>query len=89
VGYQAKPDAPIKTTDFNGGTNDPNNAQINAKTGQPVSNAATAHNYTRRTSAHERDHRTGRMSQLVAMTIFPLAWCWSMWVTAVAVSVSG
>jgi hypothetical protein len=38
--YQAKPDAPIKSTDFNGGTNDPSSAQADPKTGQPVSNPA-------------------------------------------------
>jgi hypothetical protein len=38
--YAAKPDAPIKTTDFNGGTNDAKYAQIDTKTGQPVSNGA-------------------------------------------------
>jgi hypothetical protein len=38
--YAAKPDAPVQSTDFNGGTNDPKYAQIDAKTGQPVSNGA-------------------------------------------------
>jgi hypothetical protein len=38
--YQAKPDAPVKLTDFNGGTNDPSSAQVDPKTGQPVSNGA-------------------------------------------------
>ena len=38
--YAAKPDAPLQSTDFNGGTNDPKYAQIDPKTGQPVSNGA-------------------------------------------------
>jgi hypothetical protein len=38
--YAAKPDAPPKSTDFNGGTNDPQYAQTDAATGQPVSNGA-------------------------------------------------
>jgi hypothetical protein len=36
--YAAKPDAPVQFTDFNGGTNDTKYAQIDSKTGQPVSN---------------------------------------------------
>jgi hypothetical protein len=38
--YAAKPDAPIASTDFSGGTSDPAQAQIEPKTGQPVSNGA-------------------------------------------------
>jgi len=38
--YAAKPDTPPKSTDFNGGTNDPKYAQTDATTGQPVSNGA-------------------------------------------------
>ena len=38
--YAAKPDAPPASTDFNGGTNDPNQAQIDSRTNQPVSNGA-------------------------------------------------
>ena len=38
--YAAKPDAPIASTDFNGGTSDPKQAQIDPKTGKPVSNGA-------------------------------------------------
>ncbi|MER3410581.1 MAG: hypothetical protein C4305_03825 [Thermoleophilia bacterium] len=38
--YLAKPDAPPKATDFNGGTNDPKYAVTDPKTGQPVSNGA-------------------------------------------------
>ena len=38
--YAAKPDAPPQSTDFNGGTNDPQYAQTDAATGQPVSNGA-------------------------------------------------
>ncbi|HEY6829235.1 MAG TPA: hypothetical protein VI259_20380 [Gemmatimonadaceae bacterium] len=38
--YTAKTDAPVASTDFNGGTNDPQYAEIDAKTGQPVSNGA-------------------------------------------------
>ena len=38
--FAAKPDAPPKSTDFNGGTNDPKYAQTDATTGQPVSNGA-------------------------------------------------
>src|SRR5262245_37130091 len=38
--YAAKPDAPPKSTDFNGGTNDPKYAQTSPTTGQPVSNGA-------------------------------------------------
>jgi uncharacterized iron-regulated membrane protein len=36
--YAAKPDAPTKATDGLGGTNDPQYAQVDPKTGQPVSN---------------------------------------------------
>jgi uncharacterized iron-regulated membrane protein len=36
--FQAKPDAPIQFTDFNGGTNDDKYAVVDTKTGQPVSN---------------------------------------------------
>jgi hypothetical protein len=38
--YAAKPNAPPQSTDFNGGTNDPQFAQTDAATGQPVSNGA-------------------------------------------------
>jgi hypothetical protein len=38
--YAAKPDAPVTSTDFNGGTNDPKYAQTDAASGQPVSNGA-------------------------------------------------
>jgi hypothetical protein len=38
--YTAKPDAPVQFTDFNGGTSDPKYAQLDPKTGKPVSNAA-------------------------------------------------
>ena len=38
--YAAKPDAPVQSTDFNGGTNDPESAQTDPQTGQPVSNGA-------------------------------------------------
>ena len=38
--YTAKPDAPPQFTDFNGGTSDPKYAQIDPKTGKPVSNGA-------------------------------------------------
>jgi hypothetical protein len=38
--YQAKSDAPLRFTDFNGGTSDPKYAVIDAKTNQPVSNGA-------------------------------------------------
>jgi hypothetical protein len=38
--YLAKPDAPVQFTDFNGGTNDPKYAQVDAASGQPVSNGA-------------------------------------------------
>jgi hypothetical protein len=38
--YEAKPGAPVKSTDFNGGTNDPTYAAIEPTTGQPVSNGA-------------------------------------------------
>ena len=38
--YAAKPDAPVQSTDFNGGTNDTKSAQTDATTGQPVSNGA-------------------------------------------------
>lgn len=36
--YAAKPDAPVQSTDFNGGTFDPKYAQTDPATGQPVSN---------------------------------------------------
>ena len=36
--YQAKPGAPIKSTDFNGGTNSPDSAVSNPATKQPVEN---------------------------------------------------
>ena len=38
--YAAKPDAPVQSTDFNGGTNDPKYAQTDPNTGRPVSNGA-------------------------------------------------
>ena len=38
--FAAKPDAPVQSTDFIGGTSDPKYAQTDPKTGQPVSNAA-------------------------------------------------
>src|SRR5262249_19630612 len=38
--YAAKPDAPVQSTDFNGGTNDTTYAQTDPETGQPVSNGA-------------------------------------------------
>ena len=38
--YAAKPDAPVQSTDFNGGTSDPKYAQIDPKTQKPVSNGA-------------------------------------------------
>ena len=38
--YEAKPGAPVTSTDFNGGTNDTTQAQIDPKTQQPVSNGA-------------------------------------------------
>jgi hypothetical protein len=38
--YAAKPDAPPQFTDFNGGTSDPKYAQVDPKTGKPVSNGA-------------------------------------------------
>jgi hypothetical protein len=38
--YAAKPDAPLQSTDFNGGTSDPKYAQTDPKTGKPVSNGA-------------------------------------------------
>jgi hypothetical protein len=38
--YAAKPDAPVQSTDFNGGTNDTKYAQTDPKTGNPVSNGA-------------------------------------------------
>src|SRR5215831_5344409 len=38
--YQAKAGAPVQSTDFNGGTNDPQSAETDPKTGQPVSNGA-------------------------------------------------
>ncbi|HEU5212128.1 MAG TPA: hypothetical protein VFU10_05110 [Gaiellaceae bacterium] len=38
--YAAKPDAPPASTDFNGGTNDPQQAQTDPATSQPVSNGA-------------------------------------------------
>jgi hypothetical protein len=38
--YQAKPDAPAKFTDFNGGTSDEKYAVVDATTKQPVSNGA-------------------------------------------------
>jgi uncharacterized iron-regulated membrane protein len=38
--FAAKPDAPVQSTDFNGGTSDPKYAQIDPKTGKPVSNGA-------------------------------------------------
>ena len=36
--YQAKSDAPINATDFNGGTNDTKYAVVNSATGQPADN---------------------------------------------------
>jgi hypothetical protein len=38
--YAAKPDAPVRFTDFNGGTSDPKYAQTDPNTGKPVSNGA-------------------------------------------------
>jgi hypothetical protein len=38
--YSVKPDAPVQSTDFNGGTNDPKQAQTDPQTDQPVSNGA-------------------------------------------------
>ena len=38
--FVAKPDAPVKSTDFNGGTSDPKYALTDPKTKQPVSNGA-------------------------------------------------
>ena len=38
--YTAKPDAPVESTDFNGGTNDTTQAQVDPATGRPVSNGA-------------------------------------------------
>ena len=38
--YAAKPDAPVQSTDFNGGTNDTKYAQTDPTTGRPVSNGA-------------------------------------------------
>jgi uncharacterized iron-regulated membrane protein len=38
--FQAKPDAPIKATDFNGGTSDKEYAAIDPATKQPVANGA-------------------------------------------------
>ena len=38
--FLAKSDAPVKATDFNGGTNDPNYAQVDTKTQQPIANGA-------------------------------------------------
>jgi hypothetical protein len=38
--YAAKPDAPVQSTDFNGGTSDPKYAQTDPATGKPVSNGA-------------------------------------------------
>jgi hypothetical protein len=38
--YAAKPDAPVQSTDFNGGTSDPKYAQTDPATGRPVSNGA-------------------------------------------------
>jgi len=38
--YAAKPDAPVQSTDFNGGTNDTKYAETDPKTGQPASNGA-------------------------------------------------
>ena len=38
--YAAKPDAPVQSTDFNGGTNDTTQAQVDPATGRPVSNGA-------------------------------------------------
>ncbi len=36
--FQAKPDAPIQSTDFNGGTSDEKYAVVNSATGQPADN---------------------------------------------------
>jgi hypothetical protein len=38
--YAAKPGTPVQFTDFNGGTSDPKYAQVDPKTGKPVSNGA-------------------------------------------------
>jgi hypothetical protein len=38
--FQAMPDAPVKSTDFAGGTNDPKYAVVNPETKQPVANAS-------------------------------------------------
>jgi hypothetical protein len=38
--YAARPDAPIQSTDFNGGTNDPKYAQTDPRTSNPASNSA-------------------------------------------------
>jgi uncharacterized iron-regulated membrane protein len=38
--YKAKAHAPVQSTDFNGGTNDPRSAETDPQTGQPVSNGA-------------------------------------------------
>ena len=38
--YAAKPDAPVQSTDFNGGTSDTKYAQVDPTTGRPVSNGA-------------------------------------------------
>ncbi len=38
--FLAKPDAPIRSTDFNGGTNDDKYAQVDSNRNQPVSNGA-------------------------------------------------
>ena len=38
--FAASPSAPPQSTDFNGGTSDPKYAQIDPKTGKPVSNGA-------------------------------------------------
>jgi len=38
--YSAKPDAPIQSTDFNGGTNDTKYAQTDPTTSSPISNGA-------------------------------------------------
>ena len=38
--FQAKPDAPPASTDFNGGTNDEKYAVVSSQTGQPVANGA-------------------------------------------------
>ena len=58
--YAAKPDAPVQSTDFNGGTSDPKYAQIDPKTGQarlercpqPVGDRDVTHD-----SAQPRLHR--------------------------------